>query len=248
MMPNKTNQLKSKLKELFENACLVLKEEASKEFSASVERREMIDRQKEVVEVLTELIRENLKGVNSYCEPSEDFYQKIEKILPYRFFYTYPDYTLDEKISDEALVAAESSILAGRLSELDHFRKNAKGILFECDMDESYYRQKQLINNLGYYFYMQAHLAKRFGAREAAIDFLRSVSIIEGVKQDMLLRFKEGQVDELVRNAQEGMDAIKVAADYASLSDWETFRTAELEKFNLAVKQNSEAETKNGNA
>jgi len=245
------NELRSKLKQLFEFAMDVLKDEAYRKFMDCRERREVVEMQKDLAEGIATLTRESLNAKTAYCEPSDEFYREIEKVLAYKFFYTYPDYTLAEGITDEQLLAAKPAIEAGDVGKLEHFRKkegDGDGLFVECEMDDAYYRQKMLVNNLGYYFYLLAHQAKRYAAREAAVCFLRNVSMFESAKKDMLLRFTAEQVEEIVRNAQDGMDELKVAADYARLQDWETFRAAEAEKLASEIKRAAEHNTENADA
>jgi len=229
-MSMETEELREKLAESFGDIMQHLNDEAADVFFGK-EHQEYEKEQAELLTVLNELIGGNLDEKNAYCAPPEEFYSVLAKVLSFRVFYSYSDYTLAENITDEQLLASASAIRSGNLDELDHLRKDAKGENVELPMDEVYYARKQLVNNLGYFFHLMAHQAKRYGAREAAIGFLRNFSILKRCQQDLLLRLSDEQVAEIVDNAREGMDGLKVAADYAGLGDWEPFRAAEAEKF-----------------
>ena len=102
-------------------------------------------------------------------------------------------------------------------------------------LDETYGRYMRLLNNLSYLFWVWAHEAKRFNSFAAAKHYLRAISLINVRKTRVVPNFKPEDIDTLIEYMLDGAEELRLAADYSSLQDWETFREKQSRIFNALL-------------
>jgi len=199
-----------------------------------------------VMKDLEGLIRDSLKPKALYCVPMDDFYDNLRKMMTHQLYVTYPTYEVAEGVTDEQIFAHRADIESGNIPALEHLRKTPCGTNWTGHMGTAYLERRRMFNNLFYYLYMMAHLAKRYGSRLAAEKFLRAGSIARKGLDLVPRNLSEDAASELIELTQEGVDELKVAADYFALPEWEGFRAREAEKFAAAEAQAAAEEAKKG--
>ena len=183
-----------------------------------------------------EMIRKSLDSNTLHVLPDEEDMVNLRRALEFRPYYTFEAWHVAEVLSEKALLAAEKDILAGRIAKLEAFRDQTRKMDFSMPLLEPYGRYMQLLNNLRYLCWVWAHVARRFNSFAAARHYLRAISLISVRKTRVVPNFKPEDIDTLVEYLMDGADEVRIAADYAGLKDWETFRKEEAKKLAAATK------------
>ena len=235
-MKDKARELKQKLERIFEAAtaeserracpknCEVLMDDETRAAFDSVEAS------------MQEAILQSLDPDALYALPEDGDMDDLRRALSFQPYYTYEAWYASAEISEKALLAAEKDIRAGRIAKLEAFRDQTRKQNFSMPLLESYGRYMRLLNNLSYQLWVWAHVAKRFNSFAAARHYLRAISLVNVRKTRAAPNFKPEDIDTLVEYIMDGADEIRIAADYASLKDWEAFRKEEAKNFAVATK------------
>ena len=168
--------------------------------------------------------------------PEEGSMDDLRLALSFHPYYTFEAWHAAEEIPEAALLAAEKDIRAGRIGKLEALRDQERKMNFEMPvLDETYGRYMRLLNNLSYLFWVWAHEAKRFNSFAAAKHYLRAISLINVRKTRVVPNFKPEDIDTLIEYMLDGAEELRLAADYSSLQDWETFREKQSRIFNALL-------------
>jgi len=188
---------------------------------------------KEVMQGIEDLIRNSLKpGVLRLLPtegvlPTDDFFERLRKMMTHRLYRTYPTYEVDEGVSDRQILARREAIESGDIAALEHLRKTPCAMKWTGAIGTACLERRRMFNNLSYYLYILAHLAKRYDSRLAAQNFLRSSSLARKGAARLPMNVGDEAASEFITLVRDGIDELKVAADYFALAEWETFRARE---------------------
>ena len=236
-MNAKASELKKELERLFESAT----RESERRSKPKTFPVEMSDETKaafdSVEKTVNETIQQSLDPKVLHSLPNEGSMDDLRLALSFHPYYTYEAWHVAEEIPEATLLAAEKDIRAGRVKKLEALRDQGRKLNFSMPvLDETYGRYMRLLNNLSYLFWVWAHEAKRFNSFAAAKHYLRAISLVNVRKTRAAPNFKPEDIDTLVEYIMDGADEIRIAADYASLKDWEAFRKEEAKNFAVATK------------
>jgi len=180
-----------------------------------------------VMKGLDGLVRQSLNVDVRYAVPDDDFYDDLRKLMAHQLYAVYQTYTVAENVTDEQILAHRSAIEARDIPALEDLRKMPPDKNFTAPIGTAFNERKRMYNNLNYYLYVMAHVAKRYDARLAAQNFLRAGSIARHRMQCVPRIPDESTIEELISLIQDGVDELKIAADYCALQGWDDFRTAQ---------------------
>ena len=156
--------------------------------------------------------------------------------LSFHPYYTFEAWHAREDISEATLLAVVKDIRAGRVKKLEALRDQSRKLDYEMPiLGETYGRYMRLLNNLSYLFWVWAHQAKRFNSFAAAKHYLRAISLINVRKTRVVPNFSPEDIDALIEYMLDGAEELRLAADYSSLQDWETFREKQSKIFNAML-------------
>ena len=182
------------------------------------------------------MIQGSLDPKNLHALPEEGSMDDLRLALSFHPYYTYEAWHAAEEIPEAALLAAEKDIRAGRVGKLETLRDQDRKLDFSMPMlGETYGRYMRLLNNLTYLFWVWAHQAKRFNSFAAAKHFLRAISLVNVRKTRVVPNFRESDIDTLIEYMMDGAEELRIAVDYASLQDWESFREKQSSIFNAML-------------
>lgn len=235
-MNSKANDLKKELERLFESATRE-SEGRSKPKTFPVEMSDETKASFDSVEkAVNEMIRGSLDPKDILAMPEEGSMDDLRLALSFHPYYTYEAWHVAEEIPEAALLAAEKDIRAGRVKKLEALRDQGRKLDFSMPvLGETYGRYMRLLNNLTYLFWVWAHQAKRFNSFAAAKHFLRAISLINVRKTRVVPNFRESDIDTLIEYMMDGAEELRIAVDYASLQDWESFREKQSSIFNAML-------------
>ena len=235
-MNSKANDLRKELERLFESATME-SERRSKPKTFPVE---MSDEVKEafgsVEKAVNVMIQGSLDPKDVLALPEEGSMDDLRLALSFHPYYTFEAWHAREDISEAELLAAEKDIRAGRVGKLETLRDQDRKLDFSMPiLGETYGRYMRLLNNLSYLFWVWAHQARRFNSFAAAKHFLRAISLVNVRKTRVVPNFRESDIDTLIEYMLDGAEELRLAADYASLQDWESFREKQSSIFNAML-------------
>ena len=235
-MNAKVSDLKKELERLFESATME-SERRSKPKTFPVE---MSDETKAAFDSVEKAVNEMIQGAlnhrNLLALPEEGTMDDLRLALLFHPYYTFETWHAREDISEATLLAAEKDIRAGRVKKLETLRDQDRKLDYEMPiLGETYGRYMRLLNNLSYLFWVWAHQAKRFNSFAAAKHYLRAISLINVRKTRVVPNFSPEDIDALIEYMLDGAEELRLAADYSSLQDWETFREKQSKIFNAML-------------
>ena len=235
-MSTKTNDLKKELERLFEAAT----EESKRRSNPTTCFVEMSEETKDAFDAIEKnvngMIQKSLDPADLLALPKDGPMDDLRLALSFHPYYTFEAWHVPEDVSEDALLAAEKDIRAGRVMKLEALRDQGRKLDWAMPMqDETYWRYMRLLNNLSYLFWVWAHQARRFNSFAAAKCFLRAISLINVRKTRVVPNFKPEDIDTLIEYMLDGADELRLAADYQRLTDWETFREKEAKIFNALL-------------
>lgn len=214
------------LKGIFDEETRVLEDIAASDCPDELDA-ETLAVHKAVMQDLEDLIRGSLRPEALHCTPTDDFYDNLRKMMTHPLYRTYPSYEVAEGVSDKQILARRAAIESGDIAALEHLRKTPYEMKWTAPMGTAYHERRRMFNNLSYYLYIMAHLAKRYGSRLAAQNFLRASSLAQKGAARLPMNIVDETASEFITLVQDGIEELKIAADYFSLLEWETFRTRE---------------------
>lgn len=235
------------LKGIFDEETCVLESKALSDCPEELDA-EMQAVQDDVMNNLDGLIRESLKDDTRYAELDGTLYDELRKLMSHQLYAVYPTYTVAENVTDEQILAHRAAIEARNVPALEDLRKTPPGKNFTAPIGTAFNERKRMYNNLNYFLYVMAHLAKRYDARLAAQNFLRAGSIAKRALQRVPRIPDESTIEEFISLIQDGIDEMKIAADYCALQGWDDFRTAQAAKLAAEEARIAAENAKNGKA
>ena len=235
-MNTKPNELRDKLEKLFAE-----KTQANRE-AAYAEANRIFDPEtaaayKEVSSAVRAMIAGNLDPENRFALPNDAFMDYLRTVLSFRTYATYESWSVRKDVTEKELLAAARFITKGALSKLKGLRDSEQAEKYVMPMGDAYRNLVIELGNLGYFFVLLAHQAKRYGSFAAARPFLRAASMLRIRVRRTPLRFAPETIETLVDLLNEGVDELRIAADYAALSDWKTYAARERKKFKAALEE-----------
>ena len=245
-MKSKATELKKKLEQVFRQMTDLSEEQVRPEDDIV----QMDDATRKAFDAVEENLRQAIRGALDPDAPlmlleAEDT-DDLRLALAFRPYYAFEAWHVSKDVSEEALLAAEKDILAGRIKKLESLRDQSGKLDFSMPKEEPYLRYMRLLNNLAYLFWVWAHEAKRFDSFAAAKCFLRAISLINVRKTRVVPNFSPEDIDTLVEYMLDGAEELRLAADYRRLADWETFRSKEAASFAAAMKEFEAFKKKDG--
>ena len=235
-MTDKARELKQQLERIFEAATAEGERRAcpaNGEVMMDDETRAAFD---SIEASMMEAIRQSLDPDTLYTLPENGDMDDLRRALAFHPYYTYEAWHVAKEVSEKTLLASEKDIRVGRVAKLEALRDQTRKLDFSMPMLEAYGRYMRLLNNLSYQLWVWAHVAKRFNSFAAARHYLRAISLVNTRKTRVVPNFKPEDIDTLVEYMMDGADELRIAADYASLKDWEAFRKEEAKNFAAATK------------